>query len=70
MDSDAFERYIETQLARLQSDGTAFSKFIAHMKRLKPRTVDDLGKAGGRVCDLFKLEECINFFAADGYETE
>ena len=83
MDSDAFERYIETQLApTLQKGGVvvldnlpahkrdearraverrgawllflppyspdfnpiklAFLKFKAHMKRLKPRTVDDL----------------------------
>lgn len=45
----------------------AFSKFKAHMKRLKPRTIDDLWKAAGKVCDLFKPEECRNFFAADGY---
>ena len=45
----------------------AFSKFKAHMKRLKPRTIDDLWKAAGTVCDLFKPEECMNFFAADGY---
>ena len=45
----------------------AFSKFKAHMKRLKPRTVDDLWQAAGTVCDLFKPEECWNFFAEDGY---
>jgi transposase len=45
----------------------AFSKFKAHMKRLKPRTVDDLWKAAGKICDMFKPEECRNFFAADGY---
>ena len=48
----------------------AFSKFKAHMKRLKPRTVDELWKAAGTVCDLFKPEECRNFFAADGYASE
>ena len=48
----------------------AFSKFKAHMKRLKPRTVDDLWKAAGRVCNLFKPEEGMNFFAADGYAPE
>lgn len=48
----------------------AFSKFKAHMKRLKPRTVDDLWKAAGTVCDLFKPDECLNFFAADGYAPE
>jgi len=48
----------------------AFSKFKAHMKRLKPRTIDDLWKAAGKVCDLFKPEECMNFFVADGYAPE
>jgi hypothetical protein len=28
------------------------------------------GEYGGRVCDLFKPEECMNRFAADGYATE
>ena len=35
----------------------AFSKFKAHRKRLKPRSVDDLWKAAGTVCDLFKPDE-------------
>ncbi len=48
----------------------AFSKFKAHMKRLKPRTIDDLWKAAGKVCDLFKPDECMNFFVADGYAPE
>jgi transposase len=48
----------------------AFSKFKAHMKRLEPRTIDDLWKAAGKVCDLFKPEECQNFFAADGYASK
>ena len=48
----------------------AFSKFKAHMKRLKPRTVDDLWKAAGKVCDLYKPDECMNFFVAHGYAPE
>lgn len=48
----------------------AFSKFKAHMKRLKPRTVDELWKAAGTVCDLFEPDECRNFFAAHGYAPE
>jgi transposase len=48
----------------------AFSKFKAHMKRLKPRTIDDLWKAAGTVCELFKPNECNNFFTADGYASE
>ena len=45
----------------------AFPKFKAHIKRLKPRTVDELWKAAGTVCDLFKPDERRNFFVADGY---
>ena len=48
----------------------AFSKFKAHMKRLKPRTVDELWKAAGVVCDLFKPDECLNYFIADSYASE
>ena len=48
----------------------AFSKFKTHIKRLGPRTVDDLWKAAGTVCDLFKSDECRNFFAANGYAPE
>jgi transposase len=111
MNGDAFEQYIETQLAPTLKKGDvvvldnlsahkrdgarraierrgawllflppyspdfnpielAFSKFKAHMKRLKPRTVDELWKAAGTVCDLFKPDECLNFFAADGYVPE
>ena len=44
----------------------AFSKFKAHRKRLKPHTMDDLWKAVGIVCDLFKPNECLNFFTAHG----
>ena len=111
MDGDAFECYIETQLAPLLNKGDvvildnlaahkrdsarkavesrgawllflppyspdlnpielAYSKFKAHIKRLKPRTVDELWKAAGRVCDLFNPAECMNFFAANGYASE
>ena len=48
----------------------AFSKFKAHMKRLKPRTIDDLWKAAGNVCGLFNHEHCRNFLVADGYASE
>ena len=48
----------------------AFSKFKAHMKRLKPRTIDDLWKAAGKFCGLFNHAHCRNFFVADGYASE
>lgn len=46
----------------------AFSKLKAHLKRMAPRTITELWKAAGRICDLFTPQECQNFFKADGYE--
>jgi len=45
----------------------AFSKLKAHLRRLAPRSVEDLFKAMGEICGLFKPKECKNFFSADGY---
>ncbi len=45
----------------------AFSKFKAHLKRMAPRTVDQLWNAVAQTCDLFTSQECRNFFKADGY---
>jgi hypothetical protein len=33
------------------------------------RTYEDLWRAVGDVCGLFTEQECLNFFNADGYET-
>ena len=46
----------------------AFSKLKAHLKRLAPRTVDDLWRAVGQISTIFKPDECANFFKEDGYE--
>jgi len=46
----------------------AFSKLKAHLKRMAPRTVTELWKAAGKICDLFTPKQCRNFFKADGYE--
>lgn len=45
----------------------AFSKLKAHLKREAPRTVDELCKATGKICDFYTPQECANFFKADGY---
>ena len=45
----------------------AFSKLKAHLKRLAPRTVEELWKATGKICDFFTPKECLNFFIEDGY---
>ncbi|WP_211235969.1 IS630 family transposase [Leisingera aquimarina] len=48
----------------------AFSKLKALIRRAAARTYDDLWKAVGHVRGLFTEEECYNFFAAAGYETD
>ena len=47
-----------------------FAKLKALIRKAAARTYDQLWKAVGQVCDLFKEEECYNFFTAAGYETE
>ncbi len=45
----------------------AFSKLKAHLRRIGARTIDDLWRAVGSICDLYSQEECRNYFAAAGY---
>ncbi len=45
----------------------AFSKLKAHLKRIAARTIEDLWKAIGEICDLFTEHECRNYFEAQGY---
>ena len=44
-----------------------FSKLEAHLRRIGARTIDDLWKAVGSICDLYCPEECQNYFTAAGY---
>ena len=45
----------------------AFSKLKAHLRRIGARTIDDLWRAVGSICDLYSPEECQNYFTAAGY---
>ena len=45
----------------------AFSKLKAHLRKIKARTIDDLWKAIGNICNLFNPDECSNYFNAAGY---
>ena len=45
----------------------AFSKLKAHLRRIGARTIDDLWRAVGSICDLYSPEECLNYFKAAGY---
>ena len=45
----------------------AFAKLKAHLRAMAMRTIDELWKAIGQICDLFTSEECANYFEAAGY---
>ena len=45
----------------------AFSKLKAHLQGLKARTLDDLWRVVGDICDLVDPIECSNYFRAAGY---
>ncbi len=47
----------------------AFSKLKALIRKVAARTYDDLWRAVGNVCNIFTPEECYNFFAAAGYQS-
>lgn len=48
----------------------AFSKLKAHLRKMGARTIEDLWRAIGDICDLFSPQECQNFFKAAGYGCE
>jgi transposase len=45
----------------------AFAKLKAHLRRIGARTIDELWKAVGCICDLYSDEECWNYLKAAGY---
>jgi transposase len=48
----------------------AFAKLKAHLRRIKARTIDDLWRAVGNICDLYTSEECWNFLKHAGYASD
>lgn len=48
----------------------AFSKFKAFLKKIAARTKQALWEAIAKACDIFLPGECVNFFAADGYDLD
>lgn len=48
----------------------AFSKLKAHLRRIGARTIDDLWKAVGSICDLYSPQGCKSYFAAAGYGSD
>jgi len=45
----------------------AFSKLKAHLRTKGARTIDDLWRAIGDICNLYHPDECKNYFNAAGY---
>ena len=45
----------------------AFAKLKALLRAKAVRTIDELWRAIGEICDLFSPQECQNYFAAAGY---
>lgn len=46
----------------------AYSKLKALLRKQAARTFDAICDAVRKVCDLYSAEECLNYFAAAGYE--
>ena len=46
----------------------AFAKIKTLIRKAATRTYEKLWQAVGNVCNLFRDEECYNFFKAAGYE--
>ena len=47
-----------------------FSKLKAFLKKLAPRTVDDLWQAIALAVETFTPDECQNYFTAAGYDLD
>jgi transposase len=45
----------------------AFAKLKALLRKAAARTLDDLWRAVGNICDLFTPDECWNYLKAAGY---
>ena len=48
----------------------AFAKLKALLRKAAERTVDGLWDTIGRLIDLFEPQECANYFAAAGYDSD
>ena len=46
----------------------AFSKLKTMLRKLKLRSMPELWKKLGKLCDIFKPEECKNYFKNAGYK--
>ena len=45
----------------------AFAKLKAYLRRIDARTIEELWKAVGSICDLYTLNECWSYLRQAGY---
>jgi transposase len=45
----------------------AFAKLKAHLRRIGARTIDELWRAVGSICELYTPNECWNYLKEAGY---
>lgn len=50
--------------------GKAFSRLKAILRKAGQRTVSGLWSLIGKQCDLFRPQECANYFASCGYDPD
>jgi len=48
----------------------AFAKLKALLRKAAARTIDDLWQAIANILDAFTPDECVNYFAAAGYDLD
>ncbi len=48
----------------------AFAKLKTHLRRIGARTIEELWKAVGSICDLYTPEECWNYLRHAGYAVD
>lgn len=48
----------------------AFSKLKAHLRRIGARSISDLWRALGDICDLYTPDECWNYLKHAGYASD
>jgi transposase len=60
-------RYLPAYSPDLNPIEQAFAKLKAHLRKAQERSIDALWRRIGNLLDLFKPEQCSNFFANTGY---
>lgn len=60
-------RYLPAYSPDLNPIEQAIAKLKAHLRKAQERSIDALWRRIGKLLDLFKPQECANFFANSGY---